>query len=192
MLARLARWPRSPVLWCRNYGTADDSATSQATRRQAPAFSAIYAFPAIRLLRGLSRLKLLQTGLTGVLLPPVYYLHLAGQAPPSLAAYSTGVALLAAATLYPVSHCVRRVVGMMYLDRDGTTLRVSHLTFWGRRKDVYVPVSDVMTLGDAGDAPGELILRLRRYSRPGAMYFSPRLGRVLDPEAFRRVFGSPS
>uniref|UniRef100_A0A672QD66 Transmembrane protein 186 n=1 Tax=Sinocyclocheilus grahami TaxID=75366 RepID=A0A672QD66_SINGR len=155
-------------------------------------YSPVYTFPVIKGLRALSRLKLMQTGITVVLLPAVYYLYLQGQASVMLLSYSTGIAVFAGVMLYSISHYVRRVVGMMYLDSTQTVLKVSHLTFWGHRRDIYVPVSDVMTLGDSGDTEGEPILRLKRYSCSDTMYFSTRLGRVVDRNAFEKVFGSLS
>ncbi|XP_050950484.1 transmembrane protein 186 [Labeo rohita] len=155
-------------------------------------YSPIYTFPAIKGLRALSRLKLMQTGITVVLLPTVYYLYIQGQASVMLLSYTTGIAVFAGIMLYSISHYVRRVVGMMYLDSTQTVLKVSHLTFWGHRRDIYVPVSDVMTLGDSGDTKGEPILRLKRYSRSDTMYFSTRLGRVVDKNGFEKVFGSLS
>ncbi|KAM9493884.1 transmembrane protein 186 [Clarias gariepinus] len=155
-------------------------------------YTLIYAFPAIRGLRALSRLKLAQTGMTGVLLPAVYYFYLNGQATLSLLSYTTGIAVFAGVMLYTISYYVQRVVGMMYLDHTGTTLKVAHLSFWGHRRDMYLPVSDVMTLGDTGDSPGELILRLKRYSCSDTLYFSTRLGRVPDKNAFEKVFGTLS
>ncbi|XP_048038809.1 transmembrane protein 186 isoform X2 [Megalobrama amblycephala] len=155
-------------------------------------YNLIYAFPAIKGLRALSRLKLMQTGITVVLLPSVYYLYLQGQASGMLMSYTTGIAVFAGIMLYSISHYVRRVVGMMYLDSSQTVLKVSHLSFWGHRRDVYMPVSDVLTLGDSGDTKGEPILRLKRYSSSDTMYFSTRLGRVVDKNAFEKVFGSLS
>ncbi|XP_067254865.1 transmembrane protein 186 [Chanodichthys erythropterus] len=155
-------------------------------------YNLIYAFPAIKGLRALSRLKLMQTGITVVLLPSVYYLYLQGQASGMLMSYTTGIAVFAGIMLYSISHYVRRVVGMMYLDSSQTILKVSHLSFWGHRRDVYMPVSDVLTLGDSGDTKGEPILRLKRYSSSDTMYFSTRLGRVVDKNAFEKVFGSLS
>ncbi|XP_056136960.1 transmembrane protein 186 [Lampris incognitus] len=152
-------------------------------------YSTIYTFPHIKLIRALSRLKLLQTGITGVILPPTYYLYLQGDVSFFLLGYSTGIALFAGVMLYTASHFFRKVVGMMYLDSSQTTLKVSHLTFWGSRRDVYLPVSDVMTIGDAGDSEGEPVLRLRRYSSPESFYFSTQFGRVVDKQAFEKVFG---
>lgn len=155
-------------------------------------YTLIYAFPAIRVLRALSRLKLAQTGITGVLLPAIYYLYLQGQASFSVLSYTTGIAAFAVVMLYAISHYIRRVVGMMYLDHTHTTLKVAHLSFWGHRRDMYLAASDVMTLGDTGDSPAEVILRLKRYSCSDTLYFSTRLGRVMDRDGFEKVFGTLS
>ncbi|XP_044201925.1 transmembrane protein 186 [Thunnus albacares] len=153
-------------------------------------YNVIYTLPHIKLLSALSRLKLLQTGITMIILPPVYVFYLQGDIPFFLVGYTTGIALFAGIMLYTASHFLRRVVGMMYLDPSQTTLKVSHLTFWGRRHDIYLPVSDVMTIGDTGDSPNETIFKLKRYSSPQTLYFSTHFGRVVDKQGFEKVFGS--
>lgn len=152
-------------------------------------YTMIYRLPHIKFLRAVSRLKLLQTGITGVILPPVYYFYFMGEAPLFLVGYSTGIALFAGVMLYTASHFFRRVVGMMYLDAAQTTLKVSHLTFWGKRSDIFFPVSDVKTIADTGDAPSETILKLKTYSSPHTFYYSTYYGHVTDQEAFEKVFG---
>lgn len=79
---------------------------------------------------------------------------------------------------------------MMYLDPSQTMLKVSHLTFWGKRHDMYIPVSDVMTIGDTGDSASETILKLKRYSSPETLYFSVYFGKVVDRRGFEKVFGT--
>lgn len=153
-------------------------------------YTMIYDLPTITVLRTLSRLKLIQTGVTAVILPPVYYYYLQGDVTPFLLYSSTGIAVFAAFMLYVISHFARRVVGRMYLDTTGSTLKVSHLTFWGSRNDVYMPVKDVMTITDTGDSPEEVILLLRRFSKSETMYYSTRIGRVVDRTGFQKVFGS--
>lgn len=149
----------------------------------------IYRLPHIKFLRAVSRLKLLQTGITVVILPPVYYYYLQGNVPFFLVGYSTGIALFAGVMLYTASHFLRRVVGMMYVDSTQTTLKVSHLTFWGKRSDVFIPVSDVMTIADTGDATSETILKLMTYSSAQTFYFSPYYGNIVDQVGFEKVFG---
>ncbi|XP_034397688.1 transmembrane protein 186 [Cyclopterus lumpus] len=153
-------------------------------------YTMIYTLPHMKLLRAVSRLKLLQTAFTVVILPPVFIFYLQGVVPFSLVSYTTGTALFAGAMLYTASHFFRRVVGMMYLDSSQTTLKVSHLTFWGRRCDIYLPVSDVMTIADTGEFVNETILKLKRYSSPQTLYFSTHFGRVVDQQGFEKVFGT--
>lgn len=150
----------------------------------------IYTLPHIKLLRAVSRLKLFHTAFTVVICPLFYVLYFQGSVPFFYVGYSTGVALFAGVMLYAASHFFRRVVGMMYLDQTQTTLKVSHLTFWGKRHDFYVPVSDVMTVADTGDTINEGILKLKMYSSPQTLYFSPFIGRVVDKQGFEKVFGS--
>lgn len=153
-------------------------------------YTLIYHLPHIKLIRAVSRLKLLQTAITVVILPPVVGLYLHGDVSLFLVSYSTGIAVFAGVMLYTASHFFRRVVGMMYLDPSQTTLKVSHLTFWGKRNDIYLPVSDVMTIGDTGDSKNERILRLKTYSSQQTFYFSTHFGRVVDEQGFQRVFGN--
>ncbi|XP_015215992.1 transmembrane protein 186 isoform X1 [Lepisosteus oculatus] len=152
-------------------------------------FSLIYRLPAIRVLRAVSRLKLLQTGITVVTLPPVYYLFSQGLCSGTLVSYATGVAVFATVMLFSLSHYLRHIIGMMYINNSKTVLKVSHLTFWGQRRDQYVPVADIMTLGDTGDPHNEMLLRFKRYSHPEVLYFTIRLGQVVDKRAFVEVFG---
>ncbi|XP_007891963.2 transmembrane protein 186 isoform X1 [Callorhinchus milii] len=152
-------------------------------------FIMIYKFRGIRFLRAVSRLKLIQTGITVALLPTVYYFYLKGQLPYSMVNYTTGIASFAIVMLYSLSYYFRHFIGMMYLNESGTTLKVSHLTFWGKRNDFYIPVKDVLTLGDTGDATNETILQLRQYNSTEVFYFTVAFGQVVDEQKFIHVFG---
>ncbi|XP_015273051.1 PREDICTED: transmembrane protein 186 [Gekko japonicus] len=170
------------------------SAPSQRVREETPAespkdFRLIYRFPGIRYCRALSRLKLLQTAFTVLVLPPIWFLHWQDQVTQAQCLYSTGIACFAGFMLYAMSYFFRRIVGLMYLKRDGTVLRVAHLTFWGRRREVDCPIETVMTLDDAGGDRNELLLCLKRYGEGQFFYFTLRFGQVVDEEGFLRVFG---
>ncbi|XP_063790340.1 transmembrane protein 186 [Pseudophryne corroboree] len=152
-------------------------------------FTLIYKFPGIRYCRAVSRLKLLQTTLTVLLLPPIYYYYLQGQLSQFSVIYVTGTAVFAGFMLYSLSYYLRRVIGMIYVDDDLSTLKVSHLTFWGRRKNIFVPLEDVKKLSETGDGRREVLLKFGRYSSSDILYFTVRLGQILDREKFTVVFG---
>ncbi|KAM4632540.1 transmembrane protein 186 [Discoglossus pictus] len=152
-------------------------------------FNLIYRFPGIYYCRVISRLKLLQTTLTFVILPPVYYYYFQGQVTYSSVVYCTGTTLFAGVMLYCLSFYLRRLIGMMYLNSTGTILKISHLTFWGKRRDIFIPVEDVKTMSETGDTKQETVLQLQRYSTQDVLYFTTRFGRVLDRERFVALFG---
>ncbi|XP_031462844.1 transmembrane protein 186 [Phasianus colchicus] len=152
-------------------------------------FDVVYRFPGIKYCRVLSRLKLLQTATTLLVLPPVCYLHLQQQLPQAVLLYTAGIALFAGVMLYGMSYFFRRIIGLIYLSESGRTVRVAHLTFWGRRKDICCPLETVMTLDEVGDARGELLLRFRRYDSTEILYFTIKYGQIVDRQKFMQIFG---
>ncbi|XP_051877868.1 transmembrane protein 186 isoform X2 [Pristis pectinata] len=164
-------------------------AKSKTTISENEHFTMVYRFQGIRFLRAISKLKILQTGITVALLPTVYYFYIQELVQYSLVSYITGLSGLAIVMLYSMSYYLRRFIGMLYLNDSGTTLMVSHLTFWGRRNNFYVPVKDVMPLGDTGDATNETILQFRRYNSTEVFYFTIKFGQIVDKQKFLQVFG---
>ncbi|NXL83495.1 TM186 protein, partial [Alectura lathami] len=152
-------------------------------------FQVVYRFAGMKYCRVLSRLKLLQTAATLVVLPPVCYLYLQGQVSQTLLLYTTGIALFAGVMLYGMSYFFRRIIGLIYLSETGRTVRVAHLTFWGRRNDIYCPVETVMTLDEVGDAKGELLLQFKRYNSTDILYFTIKYGQIVDRQKFMQIFG---
>lgn len=152
-------------------------------------FTLVYRFPGIRYCRALSRLKLLQTGLTVLALPPLGLLYAQGQASLLQLQAAGGMAALAFVVLYGLSYYLRRLIGLIYLSETGGVVRVAHLTFWGWRHDIDCPTTSVMALGDTGDRRGELLLQFKRYDSPQVLYFTLRFGQVVDKQKFKEIFG---
>ncbi|NWX11966.1 TM186 protein, partial [Aegotheles bennettii] len=152
-------------------------------------FKLVYRFPGIKYCRVLSRLKLLQTATTMVMLPPICYLYLQEQVSQNVLLYTTGVALFAGAMLYGMSYFFRRIIGLIYFSETSRTVRVAHLTFWGRRKDIYCPLETVMTLDEVGDSKGELLLQFKRCNSTDVLYFTIKFGQIVDRQKFAQIFG---
>ncbi len=49
-------------------------------------------------------------------------------------------------TLFLISNICMRVAGFISLSEDRQTVRVSHLSFWGKREEHYIPVDKVTNL----------------------------------------------
>ncbi|XP_047918840.2 transmembrane protein 186 [Anser cygnoides] len=160
-----------------------------AVAEEAEEFKVVYSFPGIKYCRVLSRLKLLQTATTLAVLPPVCYLYLQGQVSQPVLLYTTGVAFFAGVMLYGMSYFFRRIIGLIYLSESGRTVKVAHLTFWGKRNDIYCPIDTVMTSDEAGDVKGELLLQFKRYNSKDTLYFTTKYGQVVDKQKFRQIFG---
>ncbi|XP_051652304.1 transmembrane protein 186 [Manacus candei] len=152
-------------------------------------FKLVYRFPGIKYCRVLSRLKLLQTAITTVTLPPIWYLYLQNQVSQNILLYTTGLAVFAGAMLYGMSYFFRRIIGFIYLSETGQTVRVAHLTFWGRRNDIYCPIETVVTLDEVGDRKGELLLQFKRHNSTDTLYFTVKYGQIVDKEKFTQIFG---
>lgn len=149
----------------------------------------VYRFHAIRAVGVLSRLKVAQTALTVMALPPGLYCYSQGLMAFNALCFAGGIAGFALAMLYWMSYFFRRLVGILYVNESGTVLRVAHLTFWGRRQDTYCPVADVIPLTESEDRPQEVFVRIQQYSGKQTFYLTLRYGRILDRERFTQVFG---
>ncbi|XP_053326933.1 transmembrane protein 186 [Spea bombifrons] len=151
-------------------------------------FTLIYKFNGIQFCRVVSRFKILQTALTVLLLPPVYYYYMLEKVSFMCAIYCSGTAVFASLMLYFLSYYLQRIIGMIYLSGTGTMIKVAHLTFWGKRRDVVIPVADVKSLEETGDNKNEILLEFKRYSNQDLFYFTIRYGHILDREKFFIVF----
>ncbi|NXK02919.1 TM186 protein, partial [Herpetotheres cachinnans] len=161
----------------------------KAVDKKTEEFKLVYRFPGIKYCRVLSRLKLLQTATTMVILPPICYLYLQDQVSLNILSYATGIAFFAGAMLYGMSYFLRRIIGLIYLNETGRTVKVAHLTFWGRRNDIYCPIETVMTLDEVGDSKGELLLQFKRYNSTDVLYFTIKFGQIVDRQKFTQIFG---
>lgn len=153
-------------------------------------FHTIYRFNAIRALGFVSRLKLAQTAVTVIALPPGFYSYSQGFMTLDSLCLVSGIACFALAMLYWMSYFFRRLVGILYVNESGTMLRVAHLTFWGRRQDTYYDVSDMVPLTESKDQAQDMFVRIQQYSGKQTFYLTLRYGRILDKERFSQVFGT--
>ncbi|XP_020828593.1 transmembrane protein 186 isoform X1 [Phascolarctos cinereus] len=157
---------------------------------EAEKFQMIYRFPGIRFCGSLSRVKILQTGITMAILPPGYYCYMQGLIPLDCLFFTGGVASFALAMLYWISHFFRRLVGILYVNEAGTVLRVAHLTFWGRRQDTYCPVANIIPVSETSEHPFGVFLKIRQYDGDQTFYLTLRFGHILDKKCFVQVFGN--
>ncbi|EHB12190.1 Transmembrane protein 186 [Heterocephalus glaber] len=152
-------------------------------------FLIIYRFNAIRAFGVISRLKVAQTAMSVLALPPGYYWYSQGHLTLNSLCLATGIAGFALAMLCWMSYFFRRLVGILYVNESGTVLRVSHLSFWGWRQDTYCPVLDVMPLTESNQRPQDMLMCIQQYTGKQTFYLTLPYGHIVDRERFTQIFG---
>ena len=152
-------------------------------------FTVFYRFPYINTARFISRLKLYQTAVVVLAVPPTIYYYNIGEV-----GYETCVGVVAASTLalamlYIFANFFQRVVGLAALSSDQRLVRLSHLTFFAGRNDVIVPVDDIVPLCDTSESCNDVFVKVRRYSTTDTLYMTLLYGHIEDAETFQKIFG---
>uniref|UniRef100_A0A8C5LA21 Transmembrane protein 186 n=2 Tax=Jaculus jaculus TaxID=51337 RepID=A0A8C5LA21_JACJA len=181
-------------LWCFSgqkwVGSRSPTPKEKPLDTEAERFHMVYRFKAIRVFGYLSRLKLAQTALTVIFLPPGYYWYSQGLVTFHSLCLLGGTSCFALAMLCWMSSFFQKLVGILYVNESGTVLRVAHLTFWGWRRDTYCPVADVIPLSESKDWAQDVFMRIQQYSGQHTFYLSLRYGHVVDRARFSQVFGN--
>ena len=152
-------------------------------------FTVFYRFPYIVAARFIQRLKLYQTGIVVAAVPPTVYCYKIGTVglEPSMAVI--GASALALTMLYIATNFFQRVIGLVAISSDQKLVRLSHLTFFGGRNDVIVPVNDIVPLSDIDERSDDIFVKVRRYSTSDTLYMTLCYGRIENAENFKQVFG---
>lgn len=162
---------------------------NSASRSADVQFTVFYRFPHITTARFISRLKLYQTAVVVLAVPPTVYSYSIGAVELGLCAGVTGASVLALIMLYIAANFFQRVVGLVALSSDQKLVRLSHLTFFGRRNDIIVPVDDIVPISDVGQRTNDVLVKVYRYSTTDKLYMSLLYGHIENRETFQKVFG---
>ena len=173
----------------KNTTVRDITEASPAIHNAGVQFAVFYRFPYITAARFISRLKLYQTAVVVLAVPPAIYYYNIGEINLESCVGVTAVSTLALVMLYVAANFFQRVVGLVALSNDEKLVRFSHLTFFGGRRDIVVPVSDVVPLSDLDEHCNDVFVKVRRYSTSDTLYMSLMYGQVEHAETFQKVFG---
>jgi len=180
--------PATSLFFVSSKHTSTKNAT-QANHYADVQFSVFYRFPFITTVRLLSRLKIYQTAVSVLLAPAMTYCYQIGAIELPLCIGAFSISTFALVMLYIISNFCQRVIGLAALSGDRKLVRLSHLTFFGGRNDLVVPVEDVVPFSDIGEDYTKMFVTVRRYSTADKLYMSLVYGRAENIEAFQQVFG---
>ena len=103
--------------------------------------------------------------------------------------FTNGTMLLAVIMLFIISRQSVRVVGRMYISDDKTKALISHLDFYGKRRDFEVEISEIEPLASFGELK-EAYVYLRLKDATGSMIVSLLYGKVYDKEGLLKILGA--
>jgi len=152
-------------------------------------FTVFYRFPYITAARFISRLKLYQTAVVVLAVPPTVYYYNIGDIGLEPCVGIIAASTVALTMLYIFTNFFQRVVGLVALSSDEKLVRLSHLTFFGGRNDLVVPVDDIVPLSDTSEISNDVFVKVHRYSTTDTLYMSLLYGRIENVETFQKIFG---
>ena len=101
-------------------------------------------------------------------------------------------------TLFLFGEVFRRCVCLVYISKDDTTVKLSHMSFWGKRKNIEVPLEDIVPLSETSERVGNIFWKISFYPNSDAskivdrsnLIISTKFGHIKDNEAMIKIFGS--
>ena len=101
-------------------------------------------------------------------------------------------------TLFFFGEFFRRCVCLVYISKDDTTVKLSHMSFWGKRRNIEVPLEDIIPLSETSERVGNIFWKVSFYPNSDAskivdrsnLLICTKFGNVKDNEAMIKIFGS--
>ncbi|XP_075224497.1 transmembrane protein 186 isoform X1 [Lycorma delicatula] len=88
-----------------------------------------------------------------------------------------------------------RRVGFLYVNKNIDKIKISYISYWGKRKDIIIPVSEVMTFSDMPRSPFDIFYRKVKIFNSKPLEFNSykldlKSATITKPDVFFKVFGS--
>lgn len=168
----------------------EDNSITQDLNSSNIKWKTIYNMPKISAVRLIHRLKFYQSIFTISVVPMILGFYYCGKTNLTTVLVLTGVASFTCLSLYAITLFFTRLIGIVYIDQDKKLLKIAHLTFWGGRNDIIVPIDKIIPLTDCDNNPDDVFVKLLRTNSDESLYMTLRFGKILDEDLFKKVFGS--
>ncbi|KAL4240851.1 hypothetical protein ACF0H5_001636 [Mactra antiquata] len=152
---------------CKYCSSAPDEndARSKENNEEMDSCREIFRYKKILYARGLSRLKIYQTAFGVASLPFLGYSYSVGAITSGAAGNAVFVLTLSTAMLYALSLLIQKMVCILKFDKATQTVHISHLTFWGQRRDISLPLSSFEPTTDSNQNQTQGVIRLQTYDK---------------------------
>ena len=161
-------------------------------------FRVVFRFPYTPIITLVCRGKIYMTSFVCLLSPPgLIYSTLYDNIDLSYILSTVSFCAFSISTLVLFGEFFRRFVGLVSINQDNTKVRLSHVTFWGRRNDVVVPLEDILPLSETSERARNEYWQISFYENSCAskvvdrskLIISTKYGGIKDEEALERIFG---
>lgn len=168
----------------------EDNSITQDLKSSKITWKPIYNMPKISAARLIHRLKLYQSIFTIGVVPLTLSFYYYGKTNMTTVLVLTGSASFTCLSVYVLTSFFKKLIGIVYIDEDKKHLKIAHLTFWGGRNDIIVPVDEIIPLTDCDNNPADAFVKVLRTNSDESLYMTLRFGKILDEDLFKKVFGS--
>ncbi|KAK6172924.1 hypothetical protein SNE40_016487 [Patella caerulea] len=152
-------------------------------------YTSIYRLKNMKYLQILNRAKIYLTVSSMIsLLPPIYN-GVYGDVSPVLFLSLSAVITCITVALYILSALMPRIVGELGINKNSDEIRLSYLSFWGKRQDLLVPVDMLVPFGEIVESSKKdyQVIKLRDMS--DKWYLFPQYAKLLEKSKIESVFG---
>jgi hypothetical protein len=147
-----------------SFETEEEPTQEQSTERTDPVRT-IYTFPRITYASNLSKLKIFQTVAVTGLVPYVYAGYIMGSVSYVFMLSSLTIMITSTISLYLIGDIISKMVCIMKYNDDTGDVNISHINFWGRRRDVTIPVSTFVPISDSKENLTDAYIKLDTYDK---------------------------
>jgi len=96
---------------------------------------------------------------------------------------------LALVMLGVMGELFRKLIGAVYINSSTNRVKISHLNFWGNRKDIIVNMSDIVPISDTDDKFSDVYVKVKFYSQQKPLFLTVKYGHLLNKDSFHQIFG---
>lgn len=152
-------------------------------------YTPIYKFPYIRGVSIINRLKFYQSVVSVLSIPSSLVLCTLNLVNSDVALTTIGIAISGCTFFYSMGYITNNVIGIMYINGNKTKLKIAYVDFWGRRKDVFIPMKDNVPSSEIPTSfTDHVYWKFKNSSIPNTLKISTRYGNVFDKEVFYKIF----
>lgn len=143
---------------------------SQTEPEQEDPVKVLYTFPNIKLARNVTKLKFFQTAVVVACTPSVVGAYMNGVVPYVQFMSSMGIIIFSTTFLYIIGETIRKVICILKYNKKTDEVIISHLTFFGRRRDIVLPVSKIVPVSDSSEDVKDTYVRVNTYDKSESFF----------------------